>query len=272
MVVADTCAGHANYIFANHDSLQGSLLLLGAIYFAFQIYGDFSGYSDIAIGTARLLGFDLMTNFDMPYFSKNVAEFWKRWHISLSSWFRDYVYIPLGGNRRSLLRNILNVFVVFTLSGFWHGANWTFIIWGALNGLFFIPLFVFGKNKVKLETVSYNRWFPSIKELFQMGWTFFLICITWVFFRAESLGKAINYLANIFDKSIFSNPVNPNLSYLPLLFISLLLSIEWINRNKQHQFDIAWLPFWMRWPVYFIFLGLIVQFGQGDVSFIYFQF
>jgi D-alanyl-lipoteichoic acid acyltransferase DltB (MBOAT superfamily) len=272
MVVADTCARHADYIFANHDSLQGSLLVLGAIYFAFQIYGDFSGYSDIAIGTARLLGFDLMTNFNMPYFSKNVAEFWKRWHISLSSWFRDYVYILLGGNRRSMQRNIFNVFVVFTLSGFWHGANWTFVIWGALNGLFFIPLFVFGKNKVQLESVSKNKCFPGFKELFQMGWTFFLICTTWVFFRAESLGKAHAYLSNTVDKSLFASPGNPNLTYLPLLFIPMLLIMEWINRNRQHQFDIVGLPIWLRWPAYYVLLGMIVQFGQGDVSFIYFQF
>jgi alginate O-acetyltransferase complex protein AlgI len=272
MVIADTCASHVDYIFGNHGELQASLLVLGVIYFAFQIYGDFSGYSDIAIGTARLLGFDLMTNFKTPYFSRNVAEFWKRWHISLSTWFRDYVYIPLGGNRRKLWRNVFNVMVVFTVSGFWHGANWTFIIWGALNGLFFIPLFLLGKNKVESTVVAQNRLLPSFKDLIRMGSTFFLICTAWVFFRAESVGKALQYLSNTVDTSILSSPGNPNLTLMPIILIPLLLLIEWLLRNKEHQFDISGLPIWLRWPAYYILIAMIIQFGQGDVSFIYFQF
>lgn len=272
MVIADTCASHANFIFENHNELQASVLVLGVIYFAFQIYGDFSGYSDIAIGTSRLLGFDLMTNFKIPYFSRNVAEFWKRWHISLSSWFRDYVYIPLGGNRRKLWRNVFNVMVVFTVSGFWHGANWTFVIWGALNGLFFIPLFLLGKNKMESTVVAQNSLLPSFKELLRMGTTFFLICTAWVFFRAESVGKALQYLRNTIDSSIFSSPGNPNLTLQPLLLIPLLVIIEWLLRHKEHQFDISNLPIWLRWPAYFILIAMIIQFGQGDVSFIYFQF
>lgn len=272
MVVADTCASHVDYIFNNYQTLPASLLIMGVIYFAFQIYGDFSGYSDIAIGTARLLGFDLMTNFRMPYFSKNVAEFWKRWHISLSSWFRDYVYIPLGGSRSTLSRNVFNVLVVFTVSGFWHGANWTFIVWGALNGLFFIPLFLSGKNKVHLESVSNNRWLPSMKEVMQMGRTFFLICTTWVFFRAESVFMGVDYLERTLNKSILTSPGNPNLTWMPLLLIPLLLVIEWLNRNKEHQFEITSVPAIIRWPAYYLILAMIVKFGQGDVSFIYFQF
>ena len=272
MVIADTCASHVNYIFAHHNELQASVLVLGIVYFAFQIYGDFSGYSDIAIGTARLMGFDLMTNFRIPYFSRNVAEFWKRWHISLSTWFRDYLYIPMGGNRRKLWRNVFNVMVVFTVSGFWHGSNWSFIVWGALNGLFFIPLFVLGKHKVESIVIAENSFLPSFKDLCRVVATFLLISTTWVFFRAESVGKAFEYLSNILDASILSSPGNPNLTLIPVMLILILVSIEWCLRKKEHQFDIRGLPIWLRWPAYYILIAMIVQFGQGNVSFIYFQF
>src|SRR5690606_24894946 len=192
-VIADNCARYANDIFNNYSEYNGSTLLLGAVFFAFQIYGDFSGYSDIAIGTSRLFGFDLMKNFAYPYFSRDIAEFWRRWHISLATWFRDYVYIPLGGSRGSKGKVIRNVFIIFIVSGFWHGANWTFIVWGALNALYFLPLLLRKRNKVHTNVVAQDSVLPSIKELFQMLTTFALTVLAWVFFRAENVSMAFDF-------------------------------------------------------------------------------
>jgi D-alanyl-lipoteichoic acid acyltransferase DltB (MBOAT superfamily) len=166
IVIADNCATYVNTIFSNYENLNTLTLGLGAIYFAFQIYGDFSGYTDIAIGSARLLGFDLKRNFNYPYFSRDIAEFWRRWHISLSTWFRDYLYIPLGGSRVSKGLQLRNVMIVFLVSGFWHGANWTFLMWGFIHALLFIPLLYFNKNRVYLDQVSHNKILPSFKEFF----------------------------------------------------------------------------------------------------------
>ncbi|MFC1854052.1 MBOAT family O-acyltransferase, partial [candidate division CSSED10-310 bacterium] len=193
IVIADTCAIHADYIFSNYATMNGSALLLGALYFAFQIYGDFSGYSDIAIGSAKLMGFTLMRNFALPYFSRDIAEFWQRWHISLSTWFRDFVYIPLGGSRCSKAKQIRNVLVTFTLSGLWHGANWTFIFWGLLNGLYYIPLLLFDRSRKHKTIIAEHRFFPSLKEACQVFTTFLLTTVTWVFFRAENLQQAFHY-------------------------------------------------------------------------------
>src|SRR5690606_33207591 len=168
----------------------GSTLLLGAVFFAFQIYGDFSGYSDIAIGTSRLFGFDLKQNFAMPYFSRDIAEFWRRWHISLTTWFRDYVYIPLGGSRGSKWLQVRNVFIIFLVSGFWHGANWTFIVWGALNALYFLPLLLGHKNRSHIDVVAAHRRLPTFREFLQMGLTFLLTVVAWVFFRADTVEQA----------------------------------------------------------------------------------
>ena len=272
MVIADTCARHADFIFNNHDSLPASILILGVIYFAFQIYGDFSGYSDIAIGTARLLGFDLMINFRLPYFSRDIGEFWRRWHISLSTWFRDYLYIPLGGSREGKYRSLINVIIIFTVSGFWHGANWTFIVWGFLNGLFFLPLLLLNRNRNHLDIVANNSAFPSFRELFAMGSTFILVCFTWIFFRAENITHAFAYISNIFDASILMSPGNPNLTIQPLYLIPIMLVIEWFSRKKDHQLSIEKLPLALRWGVYYILIAFIIQFAQQDVSFIYFQF
>src|SRR5690606_13060479 len=164
VVIADNCAQFANDIFNNYTDYSSSTLLLGAVFFAFQIYGDFSGYSDIAIGTSRLFGFDLMKNFAYPYFSRDIAEFWRRWHISLSTWFRDYVYIPLGGSRGTKTNQIRNVFIIFIVSGFWHGANWTFIVWGALNAIYFLPLLLRKKNRVYTGDIAPGKFFPSFRE------------------------------------------------------------------------------------------------------------
>ncbi len=196
VVIADNCAKYVNAVFENSQDYSGSTLVLAAILFAFQIYGDFSGYSDIALGTARLFGINLLKNFAFPYFSRDIAEFWRRWHISLSSWFKDYVYIPLGGSREKLPKQIRNIFIIFLLSGFWHGANWTFIFWGLINALYFLPLFILNKNRNNLEIVASNSFFPSIREFFQMLFTFGLTTFAWIFFRANSLQEAFSFVSN----------------------------------------------------------------------------
>ena len=275
IVIADNCATLVNDIFANSAQYSGSTLLLGAVLFAFQIYGDFSGYSDIAIGTARLFGFNLMQNFALPYFSRDIAEFWRRWHISLSTWFRDYVYIPLGGSRGTSWQKIRNVFVIFLVSGFWHGANWTFLAWGFINALFFIPLLLGKQNRKNIDQVAANTVFPSFKELLQIIVTFFLTTIAWVFFRAESIKDAFIYLKGIFSKSLFNR-----LDIFPteiLLFIAILIIIEWIQRKKQHGLEIQVkyrYPRPVRWSFYSLIILVIFLFGdfESGYEFIYFQF
>ena len=197
VVIADNCAFYVNQIFGNSDHFTSGELVFGAVLFAFQIYGDFSGYSDIAIGTARLFGFQLMTNFAFPYFSRDIAEFWRRWHISLSTWFRDYLYIPLGGSRVKQSIQIRNVFVIFLVSGFWHGANWTFIFWGALHALFFLPLLIFSLNRKYLKTDGLK-----LNHILKIGLTFLLVCFAWIFFRADNLGEAFQYINNV---SVFNS-------------------------------------------------------------------
>lgn len=269
IVIADNAATQVSYIFNNYESLSGSMLLLGVFYFAFQIYCDFSGYSDIAIGSARLFGFDLMRNFAYPYFSRDIAEFWRRWHISLSTWFRDYLYIPLGGSRGSLWSKIRNILIIFTVSGFWHGANWTFIIWGLLNGLYFIPLMLFGKNRSNLDTVAQNSKLPSLKEILQIAVTFFITLIAWVFFRAENVTQAFSYLGHMFSQSLFSIPGRRGV--IPLILI--LIVVEWIQRKKQHGLEIDRIKFpTVRWAIYYIVILIILNFGGSQQQFIYFQF
>jgi len=183
VVIADNCALLVNDIFENYEIMNGPVLILGAFYFAIQIYCDFSGYSDIAIGTARLFGFDLMLNFAFPYFSRNIGEFWRRWHISLSTWFRDYLYIPLGGSRGNMSKKVRNTMIIFLVSGFWHGANWTFIWWGAINAIYFLPLLMSGNNRNYVNDVAENRTFATLKEIGQIILTFGLVCFAWIFFR-----------------------------------------------------------------------------------------
>ena len=280
VVIADGCARHVNYIFENADTTPGLLLILGAILFAFQIYCDFSGYSDIAIGTARLLGFDLMTNFRTPYFSRDIAEFWRRWHISLSSWFKDYVYIPLGGSRVSKGKMIRNTFIIFLVSGFWHGANWTFVIWGLINAIYFLPLFLRKRNRTHLD-ISDTTW-PSLREIIGIACTFALTCIAWVFFRAESIADASIYFKNIFSNKLlptFQDDIkdvtfNQPIMFLTIcLFICFMLVIEWKTKNRKHGLDIdLWKPR-SRIFVYYLTTFLIIFYGNfGKSVFIYFQF
>ena len=207
VVIADNCAEYANTIFNNYTDFSGSTLVLGAIFFTFQIYCDFSGYSDMAIGMSRLFGFNLMKNFAFPYFSRDIAEFWRRWHISLSTWFRDYLYIPLGGSKGSLSKIVRNTFIIFLVSGFWHGANWTFIIWGFLNALYFLPLLLIKRNRKNLDIVAENRVLPSIRELLSMFTTFSLTVFAWIFFRAESVSQAFSYIDRIFTKDLLRLPL-----------------------------------------------------------------
>jgi len=272
VVIADNCAYFANVIFDGYETYSASTLVLGAVFFAFQIYGDFSGYSDIAIGVSRLFGFNLKQNFATPYFSRDVAEFWRRWHMSLSTWFRDYLYIPLGGSKGSKSNQIRNVFIIFIVSGFWHGANWTFIIWGALNALYFLPLLLRNKNRVHTNVVAQNSILPSIKELLQMLFTFGLTVLAWVFFRAENVSMAFNYIARIADLSLFTMPqVRPTDLFI---FILLFLGIEWAGRRNLYAIESLWFkyPKPIRLFIYYSIAMLIFLFGGKTQEFIYFQF
>ena len=272
IVVADNCAVYVDQVFSTYTEQSGSTLLLAAIFFTFQIYGDFSGYSDIAIGTAKLFGIKLMRNFNVPYFSRDIAEFWRRWHISLTTWFRDYVYIPLGGSRVNKAKIVRNTFVIFLVSGFWHGANWTFIAWGAYHALLFLPLILLGKNRKYTNQVAEGRILPTLKEAGQIILTFFLAVIGWIIFRAESIGQAWEYVCGICDKSLFSVPIV--VGYSGLLFnIVLLFVVEWLQRDREFGLDLSSVKKWyMRWPIYFVLSFIIFAFGGHTVNFIYFQF
>jgi D-alanyl-lipoteichoic acid acyltransferase DltB (MBOAT superfamily) len=277
MVIADNCAELANMIFNNSADYSGSTLLLGAIFFSFQIYGDFSGYSDIAIGTARLFGIKLLKNFDFPYFSRDIAEFWRRWHISLSSWFRDYVYIPLGGSRVKKAKNIRNVFIVFAVSGLWHGANWTFLIWGILNAIFFLPLLLLDTNRNHLDIVAKGKLFPSFKELIAILSTFGITVLAWVFFRAESLTHAISYLDSMFNLDLFSIPHIMDMPKvkISLVLLTLFVCIEWLGREGAFAIDVLEkkLNGVQRLILYSFIVFLIGMYSPtSENPFIYFQF
>ena len=276
IVIADNCAEFANAIFNNSGEYSGSTLLLGALFFTFQIYGDFSGYSDIAIGTSRLFGFDLMQNFNFPYFSRDIAEFWRRWHISLSTWFRDYLYIPLGGSKGGTWMKIRNTFIIFLVSGFWHGANWTFIAWGALNAIYFLPLLITKKNRIHLGIVAQGRSLPTIREFLMMVMTFGMTVLAWIFFRAENIAHAGSIFAKVFSKSLFTIPYfqDGSLALPTLVLVVIFILIEWIGR--QGPFAIAnlgnnWSRVY-RYSMYYTILILIFWFGGKEQQFIYFQF
>ncbi|MGE4433403.1 MAG: MBOAT family protein [Bacteroidales bacterium] len=276
IVIADNCAEFANQIFNNSADMNGSTLVLGALFFTFQIYGDFSGYSDIAIGTARLFGFDLMRNFNFPYFSRDIAEFWRRWHISLSTWFRDYLYIPIGGSRGGTWMKVRNTFIIFIVSGFWHGANWTFVAWGALNAMYFLPLLLTSNNRNNLETVAQGKLLPSLKEFSSMLLTFGLTVFAWIFFRAENMGHAISYISEIFSPSLFSMPSFTGMKRaLTIIFlVAIFVFVEWIGREGQFAISnvgIKWKrP--IRYAMYYAIIIAIVWFGGKAQQFIYFKF
>jgi len=286
VVVADTCAIYANDIFANYTEYSGPTLMLGAVYFAFQIYGDFSGYSDIAIGTAKLFGIQLMTNFKTPYFSRDIAEFWRRWHISLSTWFRDYLYIPLGGSRVGKWKSVRNVFIIFLVSGFWHGANWTFIVWGGIHAALFLPLLLRGKNRrYTSDTIGEGRWLPTGRELLGMAWTFSMVCVAWVFFRAESVGEAVGYLVQTLSlPSNTGQSINElvrirwgsgSLKSLENLVLIAFPFIEWTKERVQLKSEPTGVALQaVKWAWMAVLVVLIIQFGISHQveTFIYFQF
>ncbi|MGF7040888.1 alginate O-acetyltransferase complex protein AlgI [Mucilaginibacter lappiensis] len=274
VVIADNCAEYANLIFNHSSNYSGSSLVLGALLFAFQIYCDFSGYSDIAIGTAKLFGIDLLRNFAFPYFSRDIAEFWRRWHISLSSWFKDYLYIPLGGSKGGLWMRVRNTFIIFIVSGFWHGANWTFVIWGALNALFIMPSIIFKTNRSNLEIAAKGKSLPSLRELFDILLTFSLTLIAWIFFRSASVGQALQIIGGIFSKDLFKMPQTSPRPVI-LVIIILFVIIEWIGREGRYAIEnvgIRWTPV-LRWSFYsfiIVCIGMYMQTSGSD--FIYFQF
>tara|TARA_R110002050_G_scaffold2220_5_gene13381 strand:+ start:9744 stop:11204 length:1461 start_codon:yes stop_codon:yes gene_type:complete len=280
VVIADNCAEYANMIFNNSADYSGSTLVLGALFFTFQIYGDFSGYSDIAIGTSRLFGFDLMQNFNFPYFSRDIAEFWRRWHISLSTWFRDYLYIPLGGSRGGIWMKVRNTFIIFIVSGFWHGANWTFIIWGALNAVYFLPLLLTKNNRNNLDIVAKGRYLPNIKEFSLIFLTFSLTVLAWIFFRAENIEHAFSYLSTIFSSTLFSVPHFTDSgriqyeSLITIFSVIIFMIIEWIGREEQFAFaKVQKIPSkWLRWIIYILFMMAIIVLSGQSQEFIYFQF
>ncbi len=234
VVIADSCANYANEIFNHYPSMNSLSLLLGAVYFAFQIYGDFSGYSDIALGTSKLFGLDLLRNFNYPYFSRDIAEFWRKWHISLSSWFRDYLYIPLGGSKGSKLFQVRNTFIIFVVSGFWHGASWTYVAWGFINAVYFLPLLLLNRNRKNVDDFVLRWNLESVRTLVNILITFCITCLAWIFFRAKSIGDAIGYIQRMFNNLQFKEQYfsieryNHELIALIVVFVI----VEWNNRTK----------------------------------------
>jgi alginate O-acetyltransferase complex protein AlgI len=281
VVIADNCAEYANLIFNNSTDYSGLTLLIGAIFFTIQIYGDFSGYSDIAIGTSRLFGISLSPNFSFPYFSRSIAEFWRRWHISLSSWFREYLYIPLGGSQVGVWKKIRNTFIIFLVSGFWHGANWTFIVWGGLNALYILPSIVFQTNRKHLNTPAEKPVFPTIVAFFQIASTFMLTVVAWIFFRAENMTHAISFLKNmlsgLFHKWVYFrtfNFVQWKIGYTTPSLILAFFILEWIGREGAFAIERLGLK-WnksIRWSFYMLLIFCIFYFQKANQEFIYFQF
>ena len=276
IVIADNCAIYVNEIFANPSGYGSGTLMLGSVFFAFQIYGDFSGYSDIAIGVSRLFGFRLKQNFAFPYFSRDIAEFWRRWHISLSSWFKDYLYIPLGGSRVGKSKRIRNTFVIFLVSGIWHGANWTFLAWGFLNALLFIPLLLSQNNRNHLDVVANDTILPTFKEGVQILSTFLMCCLLWIFFRAESIGDAFDYLLEIVisDQPFFTKALMRKYGHVVLYLLTFII-IEWIGRRDQFAIESVRKinNQVIRFGIYAAILFLIFLWASPEESpFIYFQF
>ena len=273
VVIADVLALKVDDIFGNYHDFGGGVLWLGALYFAIQIYCDFSGYSDIAIGVSKLFGIELMSNFKFPYFSRNVAEFWRRWHISLSTWFRDYLYIPLGGSRGSTWKSLRNVFIIFLVSGLWHGANWTFVVWGGVHAMLFVPSYIKGSNRKYVDNiVAQNSWFPSLRELGQILFTFLMVVLAWVFFRSESLASALEYLSFMFTKFNFP-PIYKN----GLYSVGSLLFLDWIFR-KDERLNFTFLERFDKRVlgivevVVIIAVVYLISLNTSSGQFIYFQF
>jgi D-alanyl-lipoteichoic acid acyltransferase DltB (MBOAT superfamily) len=284
VVVADNCAFFVDTIYGNVEGYNASTLAIAAVLFSFQIYCDFSGYSDIAIGLGKLFGIDLMRNFNVPYFSRDIAEFWRRWHISLTTWFRDYVYIPLGGSRPTNKQGVAlcgfskkavvvrNTFIIFLLSGFWHGANWTFVLWGAFHALLFLPLILLEKNRKYTDVVAEGRLLPSFTDFLKIFSTFILATLGWIIFRADSIEVLVCYLNRLFDPSLWGMPylVNRVFIFLPLI---IMITMEWIHRNCSHGLTLVKVKNKLvRYAIYFTLAFLILINMGPEQNFIYFQF
>tara|TARA_R110002096_G_scaffold1049_4_gene5594 strand:- start:14114 stop:15565 length:1452 start_codon:yes stop_codon:yes gene_type:complete len=276
MVVADALAPIVDDIFANYSTYPASTLILGVTLFSFQVYGDFSGYSDIAIGTAKLFGIELMSNFKFPQFSRNVAEYWQRWHVSLSTWFRHYVYIPLGGSRVSKLKSVRNIIIIFLVSGFWHGANWTFIFWGAFHALVFIPVFLMGRNAIyKDSVVGQDTFFPTLTEIGQVLLTFSIVTFSRIFFRSESITDAFKFIKRIFSNfsyGTYHHPMGYRMVDFYVLIILFTLYEYAIRKDERSPFKFQSKV--VRFVCYtIVILSMLLFYDDGiDRSFIYFQF
>ncbi len=271
MAVADRCGWYVDKVWADYASCSSGQLLLAAVLFAVQIYGDFAGYSNIAIGCAKLFGINLRQNFRTPYFSRDIAEFWRRWHISLTTWFRDYLYIPLGGSRVSRWKVVRNTFIIFLVSGLWHGANWTFVAWGAYNALMFLPLILTHRNRKYTDTVAEGRLLPSIGEVGQMLLTFTLCVIGWILFRAGSIDEAFLFTRQIFCPGTGMGDLK--FPWLTIVFITVMTVAEWIGRNNEHGLDIRGVKqVWLRATIYYALAVVILLFSIQSENFIYFQF
>jgi len=268
VVLADSLAPVVDDIFKHYTTYPGGTLVLGAIYFSLQIYGDFSGYSDMALGTAKLFGFELLSNFRFPYFSRDVAEFWRRWHISLSSWFRDYLYIPLGGSREGVARAVRNTFIIFLVSGFWHGASWNFIAWGAVHAVGFLPLLLLKNNRKHTgDVTAAGRVLPSARELIAMMTTFAFVTFAWIFFRAKTLCLATDYIKHLFHGLLQAPPHRQPL----LLYVLPFLVADWYQRHSERLVAVPG-PRPVRYALYIVCTYLIVYHFKDNSSFIYFQF
>ena len=269
VVVADNCAVFVDKIWADIGSQNSLNLAMAAVLFSLQIYCDFSGYSDIAIGTAKLFGIRLMRNFKVPYFSRDIAEFWRRWHISLTTWFRDYVYIPLGGSRVSKAKVVRNTFIIFLVSGFWHGANWTFLAWGAFHAVLFLPLILLGKNRKYTDTIAEGRWLPNLKELGQMVLTFVLAVLGWILFRSQSIGETLDFYTGLVNGGWhgFNPPMRA------ITFVAMMMVVEWLQRGREHGLDMSGVRYRaVRYACYLTVLAMIFMYGVFNETFIYFQF
>jgi D-alanyl-lipoteichoic acid acyltransferase DltB (MBOAT superfamily) len=274
IVIADNCASFANLTFSNPQAYGGSSLLIGAVMFSFQIYCDFSGYSDIALGASRLFGIELLTNFSFPYFSQNITQFWQRWHISLTSWFRDYLYIPMGGSRVGVLKKIRNILIVFLVSGLWHGANWTFVCWGLLNALYLIFDVLVRNDKNVDDKKALGQ--LTFGKLLLMGFTFTQIVFAWIFFRSDNLKGSITYISGMLSKSLFDRPaIISNSNFLiTFMFVVMFVLIEWRGRTRAYALEtfLTQRPRTVRRLFYYSLILSIYYFAGEEQQFIYFQF
>ncbi|MHA7943506.1 MBOAT family O-acyltransferase [Formosa sp. 3Alg 14/1] len=276
IAIADSLSPIVDDIFVNYANYPASTLIMGVTLFSFQVYGDFSGYSDIAIGTAKLFGIELMSNFKFPQFARNVAEYWQRWHISLSTWFRHYVYIPLGGSRGSQLKSVRNIAIIFLVSGLWHGANWTFVFWGAFHALAFIPVYLMGRNAIyKDNVVAQNSIFPTITELGQMVLTFAIVTFSRIFFRSETITDSFRFIGRIFSNfsyQPYEHPLGYNMMDFYVLVVLFVLYEYCIRKTERDPFNFK--SKYVRYTIYAVVIITMLLYYDDSInqSFIYFQF